>query len=90
MQAAFRAVKGEETTVFGCIADGSQSFMSGKVVRVLNAHKKAATVGRILNFYVQKASYFLATYHVLCCCSLFLEPALAPVLGSQLVTRTVY
>ena len=43
--------------MFGRISDGSQSFTMGEVVRVQGTQKKAATVGRILHFYVQKASY---------------------------------
>ena len=56
LQATVRAMKGEEATVFGRISDGSRSFVSNNIVRVLNGQKKAATVGRILHFYVQKAS----------------------------------
>lgn len=56
VQAAVRAVKGEEATVFGRISDGSRSFKTGEVARVQNQQKKPATVGRILHFCVQKAS----------------------------------
>ena len=55
-QAAVRAVKGEEATVFERISDGSRTFKTGDVVRVQNQQKKPATVGRILHFCVQKAS----------------------------------
>ena len=56
-------------TVFGCISDGSQSFTTGEVVRVQNSQKKAATVGRILHFCVQKASCAstLGMPECLCC-----------------------
>lgn len=57
MQAVVRADKGEETTAFLRISDGSRSFQRGDCVRVQNANpKKAATVGRILHFYVQRVS----------------------------------
>ncbi len=71
LQASVRAIKGEEVTVFGRISDGSQSFTTGEVVRVQNAQKKPATVGRILHFCVQKASCTYTNGSAYCsCCTL--------------------
>ena len=56
MQASVRASRGEEITVFERISDGSHSFLKGEAVRVQGKSKKAQIVGRILHFYVQKAS----------------------------------
>ena len=58
-----RAVKGEDNTVFGRISDGSHSYTKGVVVRVQNQLKKPATIGRILHFYIQKASQALNLKH---------------------------
>lgn len=57
MQRAIRAAKGAETTVFERISDGTRSFKKGNLVRVQGHGKnKPPIVGRILHFYVQKAS----------------------------------
>ena len=57
MQRAIRAAKGAETTVFERISDGTRCFEKGDLVRVQGQGKnKPPTVGRILHFYVQKAS----------------------------------
>ena len=56
VQASVRASRGEEITVFERISDGSHSFLKGEAVRVQGKSKKAQIVGRILHFYVQKAS----------------------------------
>ena len=56
VQASVRASRGDEITVFERISDGSHSFLKGEAVRVQGKSKKAQIVGRILHFYVQKAS----------------------------------
>ena len=57
MQRAVRAAKGAETTVFERISDGTRSLKKGDLVRVQGQGKnKPPIVGRILHFYVQKAS----------------------------------
>ena len=64
VQASVRASRGEEITVFERISDGSHSFSKGEAVRVQGKSKKAQIVGRILHFYVQKASPWSASeYH---------------------------